>query len=135
MLTLAAGAACADLVNFSDCDGIIGPVMAARLAVELRENRKKFASALVTSDDAEFLEKYEALLDLFEFAAPRPGFAVHLLVRMRALCLARRAIRAGALRHADTVHSVPVWLCSAAPLWVVVRVCALLRVAGVVRFC
>jgi hypothetical protein len=51
------------------------------------------------------------------------GPHVRLVARTRVMCQAGRARAADAARG-DTVA----WLCERAPLWVVVRVCALLRV-------
>ena len=46
---------------------------------------------------------------------------VRCIVRTRVMCQARRA------RAADVCDAVVAWLCVRAPLWVVVRVCALLH--------
>jgi hypothetical protein len=61
------------------------------------------------------------------YRAPR----VRLLVRTRAMCLAGRAAVAAAAGEegaaAAAAGAAAAWLCVRAPLWVVVRVCELLR--------
>jgi hypothetical protein len=54
---------------------------------------------------------------LEHYGAPHVGF----VVRTRVMC------QAGRSRAAHAREGIVVWLCVRAPLWVVVRVCALLR--------
>lgn len=54
-----------ELVNFSDCEGVIGPVVSAKLAKDFASHLDKFA---VTEDDW-FMTKYREWLKAFTMAA------------------------------------------------------------------
>lgn len=54
-----------ELINFSDCDGVIGPVTSSKLAKDFAEYQAK-AEAL---QDAGFLERYNEWRQCFEMAA------------------------------------------------------------------
>lgn len=60
----------AELINFTDCDGVIGPVVAARLLADFRAFDSK-ASVM----DPRFYSVYREFLHCFEMAAQ--GGAVH----------------------------------------------------------
>lgn len=63
---------------------------------------------------------------LKELGSPYRVPRVRFLLRTRALCLCVPT----RVRSAGACSDVVAWLCKIAPLWVVVRVCALLRVQG-----
>ena len=67
---------------------------------------------------AVFVYPYDtAVRTLGYYVVPRVG----LVVRMRVMCQAGRA------RAAGVGGGIAAWVCERAPLWVVVRVCAVLR--------
>jgi hypothetical protein len=63
------GSAFYELINFSDCEGVIGPVVAAKLLrdfIEYEQRAEEFARA---NDDKYFLERYQHWKLAFEMAA------------------------------------------------------------------
>lgn len=54
-----------ELINFSDCEGIIGPVVSAKLARDFQEYQEKANSQLTDYD----LERYNSWRQAFELAA------------------------------------------------------------------
>ncbi|MDN5505367.1 MAG: hypothetical protein L0H10_16360 [Comamonas sp.] len=61
-----------ELINFTDCDGVIGPVVAAKLAKDFAEFDSK-AQAI----DSDFYEKYAEWREVFEFAADNGAVDFH----------------------------------------------------------
>lgn len=62
-----------ELINFTDCDGIIGPVVAAKLAVDFTENeeviRAKVTAERDDHDAAYWMQRYDNWKIAFEMAA------------------------------------------------------------------
>lgn len=61
-----------ELINFSDCEGFIGPDVSRKLAADFKTHRETFASAL---DEARawMLERYDLWAKAFEVAAQTNG--------------------------------------------------------------
>ena len=55
-----------ELINFSDCEGYIGPVVSAKLYQDFKDNYEK---AKLVNDDGWFLRKYEDWMKAFEYAS------------------------------------------------------------------
>jgi hypothetical protein len=75
-----AGKPFVELINFSDCEGCIGPITAAKLAVDFREYgpRVRTGAAKQITDDEErsyFLDTYNDWQQAFEIAS-RDGFVI-----------------------------------------------------------
>lgn len=61
-----------DLLNFSDCEGVIGPQTCAKIAAELAEYRDRALACM--SDAPRFSEFYDAMMQGFSIVGPT-GFA------------------------------------------------------------
>lgn len=55
-----------ELINFSDCEGYIGPIVAAKLHADFVAHRAKFTGNV---DDGWFPEAYDKWMQAFEIAA------------------------------------------------------------------
>lgn len=59
-----------EMINFSDCEGVIGPEVCAELAKDFRDHREDVREALVAeSEDGWYGEKYDEWQAAFELAA------------------------------------------------------------------
>jgi hypothetical protein len=65
-----------ELINFSDCEGIIGPRVAAKLAKDFADHAIK-AKALSAEDDTYYFEKYGDWQKAFEMAADNGAVSFH----------------------------------------------------------
>ena len=61
-----------EIINFSDCEGGIGPETSAKLANDFKENREKVFTKI---QEKYFQEKYDAWTKAFELAADN-GFVI-----------------------------------------------------------
>jgi hypothetical protein len=58
-----------EIINFSDCEGVIGPKVAAKLAKDFADNEKRAEEAATRDDEPWFLESYRDWRKAFEMAA------------------------------------------------------------------
>lgn len=58
-----------ELINFSDAEGIIGPVVAAKLAKDFAEHQQKAESVSSGEDGEYYIKKYNEWRKAFEMAA------------------------------------------------------------------
>ncbi len=75
------GLAFAELIHFSDCEGVIGPKTSAKLAADFaqhQERAEKYATTFKEEFDREwFLKKYAEWRNAFEFAAQNGAVCFH----------------------------------------------------------
>lgn len=62
-----------ELINFSDCEGTIGPVVSAKLAKDFAEHDARAKEA----DDGRFYSFYQLLRESFEFASDNGAVKFH----------------------------------------------------------
>lgn len=73
LFALDRGDAFAELINFADNEGVIGPVVSAKLARDFAEH----ATAYAVGHDSYYIEKYVAWQRAFEFAADGGAVLFH----------------------------------------------------------
>ena len=110
------------------------PVEITELIARIRYALSRYSlaevEALFTQIHNEFppyvLELHSTDLVPLQFALTRKQDRNDFIIRQRALCLLSRALSTP-LNPADPAYAPIVWLCTKAPLWVVIRTCELLR--------
>lgn len=65
-----------ELINFSDCEGVIGPVVAAKLARDFADHEADFANRC-SADDDYYMEKYREWKAAFEMASHNGAVDFH----------------------------------------------------------
>lgn len=67
-----------ELINFADNEGVIGPIVSKKLLEDFNKNKEKAKEYSKTIEDGDYwLEKYEAWLDAFEYAADNGAVDFH----------------------------------------------------------
>jgi len=57
-----------ELINFSDCEGVIGPDLCKKLAQDFTSHRAEALKYAIESDDDWFMETYDEFMDALTFA-------------------------------------------------------------------
>ena len=67
-----------ELIDFSDCEGTIGPIVAAKLAKDFAEHREKAAAYVAKQEDGDWiLRKYTDFQEAFTLAALEGAVRFH----------------------------------------------------------